>query len=55
LIRVIGASSVLPVPDFGPSGSGFRWVSAGGLFAVLLWVLASVAFAIYLNVRTAER
>ena len=27
---------------------GFRWVSPGGLFAVLLWVLASVAFAIYL-------
>lgn len=27
---------------------GFRWVSPGGLFAVLLWILASVAFAIYL-------
>nr|WP_221379050.1 YihY/virulence factor BrkB family protein [Actinoplanes polyasparticus] len=27
---------------------GFRWVSPGGIFAVLLWVLASVAFAIYL-------
>jgi membrane protein len=27
---------------------GFRWVSPGGLFAVLLWLLASVAFAIYL-------
>ncbi|WP_250007874.1 YihY/virulence factor BrkB family protein [Actinoplanes sp. M2I2] len=26
----------------------FRWVSPGGLFAVLLWLLASVAFAIYL-------
>jgi membrane protein len=27
---------------------GFRWVSPGGLFAVLLWVIASVAFALYL-------
>ncbi|MFF5292024.1 YihY/virulence factor BrkB family protein [Paractinoplanes globisporus] len=27
---------------------GFRWVSPGGLFAVVLWILASVAFAIYL-------
>jgi membrane protein len=28
---------------------GFRWVSPGGIFAVLLWVLASAAFAIYLG------
>jgi membrane protein len=27
---------------------GFRWVSPGGIFAVLLWLIASVAFAIYL-------
>ncbi|GAA0246264.1 YihY/virulence factor BrkB family protein [Cryptosporangium japonicum] len=27
---------------------GFRWVSPGGIFAVLLWILASIAFAIYL-------
>jgi membrane protein len=27
---------------------GFRWVSPGGLCAVILWVIASVAFAIYL-------
>jgi membrane protein len=27
---------------------GFRWVSPGGLFAVILWVIVSVAFAIYL-------
>ncbi|MFI1988976.1 YihY/virulence factor BrkB family protein [Actinoplanes sp. NPDC020271] len=27
---------------------GFRWVSPGGLFAVVLWILVSVAFAIYL-------
>ncbi|GAA4604539.1 membrane protein [Actinoplanes octamycinicus] len=27
---------------------GFRWVSPGGLFAVVAWVLVSVAFAIYL-------
>jgi membrane protein len=27
---------------------GFRWVSPGGIFAVLLWVIASAAFAIYL-------
>ncbi|BAL86449.1 putative ribonuclease BN [Actinoplanes missouriensis 431] len=27
---------------------GFRWVSPGGIFAVLLWVVASAAFAIYL-------
>jgi membrane protein len=27
---------------------GFRWVSPGGIFAVVLWILASVAFAIYL-------
>ncbi|MEV4279662.1 YihY/virulence factor BrkB family protein [Actinoplanes xinjiangensis] len=27
---------------------GFRWVSPGGLLAVLLWVLASAAFALYL-------
>jgi membrane protein len=28
---------------------GFRWVSPGGIFAVLLWVIASAAFAIYLG------
>jgi membrane protein len=27
---------------------GFRWVSPGGIFAVVLWVIVSVAFAIYL-------
>jgi membrane protein len=27
---------------------GFRWFSPGGVFAVVLWVLASAAFAIYL-------
>jgi len=27
---------------------GFRWVSPGGLFAVVLWIVASAAFAIYL-------
>jgi membrane protein len=27
---------------------GFRWVSPGGVFAVVLWVLASAAFALYL-------
>jgi membrane protein len=27
---------------------GFRWVSPGGVFAVVLWIIASVAFAIYL-------
>jgi membrane protein len=26
---------------------GFRWITAGGLFAVLVWVVASVAFAFY--------
>ncbi len=26
---------------------GFRWVSPGGLVAVILWVLASAAFAFY--------
>jgi membrane protein len=26
---------------------GFRWVSPGGLLAVLLWIVASVAFALY--------
>ncbi|GAA4585231.1 membrane protein [Actinoplanes octamycinicus] len=27
---------------------GFRWVSPGGIFAVLLWVAASAGFAVYL-------
>jgi membrane protein len=27
---------------------GFRWVTPGGVFAVLLWIIASVAFAVYL-------
>jgi membrane protein len=27
---------------------GFRWVSPGGIFAVLIWLLASAAFALYL-------
>ncbi|GIJ47965.1 hypothetical protein Val02_48510 [Virgisporangium aliadipatigenens] len=27
---------------------GFRWVSPGGLFAVLVWILVSAAFAVYL-------
>jgi membrane protein len=26
---------------------GFRWVTPGGLLAVVVWVVASVAFAIY--------
>ncbi|HEV3401360.1 MAG TPA: YihY/virulence factor BrkB family protein, partial [Acidimicrobiales bacterium] len=26
---------------------GFRWVSPGGIVAVILWIIASVAFAIY--------
>jgi membrane protein len=26
---------------------GFRWVTPGGVFAVLLWILASAAFAVY--------
>lgn len=28
---------------------GFRWVSPGGLFAVILWLVASAAFAFYLS------
>ena len=27
---------------------GFRWVSPGGIFAVVLWLVASGAFALYL-------
>jgi membrane protein len=27
---------------------GFRWVSPGGVFAVVLWIIASAAFAFYL-------
>jgi membrane protein len=27
---------------------GFRWISPGGIFAVVLWLAASAAFAIYL-------
>lgn len=27
---------------------GFRWISPGGIFAVLIWLIASGAFAIYL-------
>ncbi|MFI5956365.1 YihY/virulence factor BrkB family protein [Cryptosporangium sp. NPDC051539] len=27
---------------------GFRWVSPGGLFAVVLWIVVSVVFALYL-------
>ncbi|MEV6306447.1 YihY/virulence factor BrkB family protein [Actinoplanes sp. NPDC051861] len=27
---------------------GFRWISPGGIFAVVLWVAASAAFAVYL-------
>ncbi|MDP9388746.1 MAG: YihY/virulence factor BrkB family protein [Actinomycetota bacterium] len=26
---------------------GFRWITPGGLFAVILWVVASAAFAVY--------
>ncbi|MBL7256200.1 YihY/virulence factor BrkB family protein [Paractinoplanes lichenicola] len=28
---------------------GFRWVSPGGIFAVVLWLIASAGFAIYLG------
>jgi membrane protein len=28
---------------------GFRWISPGGLVAVLVWMLASVGFAVYAN------
>jgi len=27
---------------------GFRWVTPGGIFAVLVWIVASAAFAVYL-------
>jgi len=27
---------------------GFRWITPGGVFAVVLWLIASVAFAVYL-------
>jgi membrane protein len=26
---------------------GFRWVSAGGVLAVIIWIIASAAFAVY--------
>jgi membrane protein len=26
---------------------GFRWITAGGIFAVIVWIVASVAFAFY--------
>jgi membrane protein len=26
---------------------GFRWISAGGLLAVIIWIIASAAFAVY--------
>jgi hypothetical protein len=28
---------------------GYRWISPGGLFAVVLWVIASAAFAFYVS------
>ncbi|HKC26521.1 MAG TPA: YihY/virulence factor BrkB family protein [Jatrophihabitans sp.] len=28
---------------------GFRWISAGGLLAVILWVIASALFAVYVS------
>jgi membrane protein len=28
---------------------GYRWVSPGGIFAVVLWVVASAAFAFYVS------
>src|SRR5581483_8188394 len=28
---------------------GFRWISAGGVLAVLIWLLASAAFALYVS------
>jgi len=28
---------------------GYRWVSPGGIFAVILWVIASAAFAFYVS------
>ena len=35
---------------FAPNaGQPFRWITPGGLIAVLLWVLASAAFSVYVN------
>ncbi len=35
---------------FGPdAGQPFRWITPGGLVGVLLWVIASVAFSVYVN------
>ena len=31
------------------AGQPFRWITPGGIIGVLLWVLASVAFSIYVN------
>ena len=28
---------------------GFRWISAGGILAVLIWIVASAAFAVYVS------
>ncbi|AHY47419.1 YihY family inner membrane protein [Rubrobacter radiotolerans] len=35
---------------FGPdAGQPFRWITPGGLIGVLLWLLASAAFSLYVN------
>lgn len=49
LLLVI-ASTILAVmywacPNVRPAG--FKWVSAGGIFAVIVWLLASPLFALY--------
>jgi len=37
----------MPIAPNAKTG-GFRWVSPGGIFAVVLWMVASAAFVVYL-------
>jgi membrane protein len=46
LVSLMFAILYRALPD--AETGGFRWISPGGIFAVLRWLLASAAFAIYL-------
>jgi uncharacterized BrkB/YihY/UPF0761 family membrane protein len=47
VLIVMTAIAILYYAAPNVSQPGFRWITPGGILAVLLWILASLAFALY--------
>jgi membrane protein len=49
LVMVVAMLAILYWSSPNAKPAGFRWVSPGGVLAVVLWIVASVAFAFYVG------